>query len=203
MLINIDSENKLVLASSSPRRKELLKSIKVPFVVVPAEIDELARDGEEPEAHVQRLAHEKASEISKKYRDSWVLGADTIVVIDGRILGKPHDRAEAVKMLSILSGRTHIVFTGYAIINSCYPEMKIVSYARSEVFIRTLSKAEIQGYVLTGEPMDKAGAYAIQDVGAAIVERVYGSYTNVVGLPLCEVARDFKKLGIFDFLGVD
>jgi len=203
MLINIDSENKLVLASSSPRRKELLKSIRVPFVVVPAEIDELARDGEEPEAHVQRLAHEKASEISKKYRDSWVLGADTIVVIDGRILGKPHDGAEAVKMLSILSGRTHIVFTGYAIINSCYPEMKIVSYARSEVFIRTLSKEEIQGYVLTGEPMDKAGAYAIQDVGAAIVERVYGSYTNVVGLPLCEVARDLKKLGIFDFLGVD
>ncbi len=202
MLTNIDSKNRLILASASPRRKELLKSIRIPFIVAPAEIDELVQDGEEPEAHVQRLAYEKAFEISRKYQDSWVLGADTIVVIDGRILGKPSDETEAVKMLSILSGRTHVVFTGYAIINSCYPDMKTVAYARSEVFIRTLSKAEIQGYVLTGEPMDKAGAYAIQGVGAAIVEKVYGSYTNVVGLPLCEVARDFKKLGIFDFLGV-
>ena len=202
MLTNIDSKNKLILASASPRRKELLKSIRIPFIVAPAEIDELVQDGEEPEAHVQRLAHEKAFEISKKYQDSWVLGADTIVVIDGRILGKPSDETEAVEMLSILSGRTHVVFTGYAIINLCYPDMKTVAYTRSEVFIRTLSKAEIQGYVLTGEPMDKAGAYAIQDVGAAIVERIYGSYTNVVGLPLCEVTRDFKKLGIFDFLGV-
>jgi septum formation protein len=202
MLSNIGSKNNLILASASPRRKELLKSIRVPFIVVPAEIDELLKDGEDPEAHVQRLAHEKAFEISKKYRQSWVLGADTIVVIDGRILGKPSDEAEAVEMLSILSGRTHIVFTGYAIVNSGYPEMKIVACARSEVFIRTLSKAEIQSYVLTGEPMDKAGAYAIQGVGAAIVERIYGSYTNVVGLPLCEVARDLKKRGIFDFLGV-
>jgi septum formation protein len=202
MLTNIDSKNKLILASASPRRKELLKSIRIPFIVAPAEIDELAQDGEEPEAHVQRLAHEKAFEISKKYQDSWVLGADTIVVIDGRILGKPSDETEAVKMLSILSGRTHAVFTGYAIINLCCPDMKTVAYARSEVFIRTLSKAEIQAYVLTEEPMDKAGAYAIQGVGAAIVERIYGSYTNVVGLPLCEVTRDFKKLGIFDFLGV-
>jgi len=202
MLTNIDSKNRLILASASPRRKELLKSIRIPFIVAPAEIDEMVQDGEEPKAHVQRLAYEKAFEISRKYQDSWVLGADTIVVIDGRILGKPGDETEAMKMLSILSGRSHIVFTGYAIINSSYPGMKIVAYARSEVIIRTLSKTEIQGYVLTGEPMDKAGAYAIQGVGAAIVEKVYGSYTNVVGLPLCEVARDFKTLGIFDFLGV-
>lgn len=195
--------NSLILASASPRRKELLASIGIPFVVEPSEIDELLQDGESPEVHVQRLADEKASDVAKKYPGSWILGADTIVVIDDRILGKPADVSEAVRMLSTLSGRTHVVFTGYAILNTLFPESRIIAYAKSEVFIRSLSQEEIIGYVRTGEPMDKAGAYAIQGVGSAIVEKVNGSYTNVVGLPLCEVARDFKKLGIFDFLGVD
>ncbi len=202
MRISCDSKNRLILASASPRRKELLESIKVPFIVSPSEIDELLQDGETPEAHAQRLAEEKAADVSRIYPGSWILGADTIVVIDARILGKPSDQAEAISMLSTLSGRTHIVFTGYAILNSGFPEMKTVAYARSEVFIRALSQEEIAAYVRTLEPMDKAGAYAIQGVGAAVVERVCGSYTNVVGLPLCEVTRDLKKLGVFDFLGV-
>jgi septum formation protein len=201
--MNHDPKNKLILASASPRRKELLGSIGIPFVVEPSEIEELLQDEESPEVHVQRLADEKASDVAHKYPESWVLGADTIVVIDDRILGKPVNVAEAIRMLSTLSGRAHEVFTGYAILNSRFPELKIVAYAQSEVFIRALSQEEIICYVRTGEPLDKAGAYAIQGVGAAIVEKVYGSYTNVVGLPLCEVARDFKKLGIFDFLGVE
>ncbi|MGA8832358.1 MAG: Maf family protein [Desulfomonilaceae bacterium] len=202
MPINYDIPKRLVLASASPRRKELLESIKVPFIVAPSDVDELPRDGETPEIQVQRLAEEKATDVSKRYPASWILGADTIVVIDGLVLGKPDSEAEALRMLSTLAGRTHVVFTGYAILNSRFPEMKLVSSARSEVFIRGLSQEEIAAYVQTREPMDKAGAYAIQGVGAAIVEKVWGSYTNVVGLPLCEVTRDLKKLGVFDFLGV-
>lgn len=202
MPINYDIQKRLVLASASPRRKELLESIKIPFIVAPSDVDELPRDGEPPEVQAQRLAEEKATDVSKRYSASWILGADTIVVIDGLVLGKPDSEAEAVKMLSTLAGRTHVVFTGYAILNSRFPEMKLVSCARSEVFIRGLSQEEIAAYVQTREPMDKAGAYAIQGVGAAIVEKVWGSYTNVVGLPLCEVTRDLKKLGVFDFLGV-
>ena len=202
MLSNIGSKNNLILASASPRRKELLESIGVPFAVIPSGVDEIARDGETSEIHAQRLAEEKAVDVSRQYPGLWILGADTIVVIDDQILGKPSDEADALKMLSTLAGRTHVVFTGYAILNSMYPDMKTVSCARSEVFIRELSYGEIAAYIRTREPMDKAGAYAIQGVGSAIVERVCGSYTNVVGLPLCEVTRDLKKLGVFDFLGV-
>ncbi|MFH0960515.1 MAG: Maf family protein [Pseudomonadota bacterium] len=200
MKINQGSNNKIILASASPRRKELLEAIGIEFVVRPSQVEEFMYPEESPERQVQRLAAEKAADIAKKYAGSWVLGADTIVVIDGRILGKPSDRAEAESMLSTLSGRTHNVFTGYSIMNLSFPGSNIVGFSRSEVMIRKLSHDEIQGYVDTGEPMDKAGAYAIQGVGAAIVEKVCGSYTNVVGLPLCEVARDLKKLGIFDFL---
>jgi septum formation protein len=193
----------LILASASPRRHDLLSRIGLRFVVVPADIDESRFNGEPPHEHVRRLAVAKARAVSHLYLDLWVLGADTIVVIDGRILGKPADRAEAEAMLSALSCRTHEVFTGYAILNSAFPSRERAGVVRSEVFIRGLVPDEIAGYVDTGEPMDKAGAYAIQGVGSAIVERVSGSYTNVVGLPLCEVARDLKELGIFDFLGTD
>ncbi|MGC8604387.1 MAG: Maf family protein [Desulfomonilaceae bacterium] len=202
MLTNFDAEKRLILASASPRRKELLESINVPFIVAPSEIEERPCDGETPQAYAQRLAEEKASDVARKYPGTWVLGADTIVVIDDQVLGKPSSVAEASQMLSTLAGRTHVVFTGYTIMNSLAPEMKVVSCARSEVFIRPLSQEEIAAYIRTCEPMDKAGAYAIQGVGAAIVEKVFGSYTNVVGLPLCEVTREFKRLGIFDFLGV-
>ncbi len=202
MIINQDTNHRIILASASPRRKELLEAIGVQFIVRPSEVEELMDPDEIPEDQVQRLAFEKASDVAKRYPESWVLGADTIVVIDGRILGKPSDRTEAKYMLSTLSGKTHTVFTGYAILNLSFPGSNIIGFSRSEVLIRQLTRDEIKGYVDTGEPMDKAGAYAIQGVGAAIVEKVYGSYTNVVGLPLCEVGRDFKKLGIFDFLGV-
>jgi septum formation protein len=190
----------LILASSSPRRHDLLSSINLRFLVIPSSIKEEHKNGELPEDHVCRLAYEKAIDIAKRYTDTWILGADTIVVIDSNILGKPRNQLDAERMLGMLTSRNHTVYTGYALINLRLPDRKRIRWVRSEVYIRDMSKTEISGYVRTGEPMDKAGAYAIQGIGAGIVERVSGSYTNVVGLPLCELTRDLKDLGIFDFL---
>ncbi len=191
----------LILGSSSPRRKELLSALGIRFVVIPSSVDERLLSGETPEMHVQRLALDKAQEVAAMVPGQWVLGADTIVVIDGQILGKPHDKKEAKEMLSSLSHRTHTVFTGYALVNHLYPTKNRVRHVCSRVRMRALSPDEIAAYVNTGEPMDKAGAYAIQGIGSAIVAEVTGSYTNVVGLPLCEVAQDLQELAIFDFLG--
>ncbi len=190
----------LILASASPRRRDLLAGLRVRFHVVPSSVSEALLAGETPQAHVSRLALAKATDVSERILDLWVLGADTIVLIDGKILGKPRDQDEARTMLAMLAGRTHEVFTGYAIVHARFAELKRVRHAVSQVHIRDLSEQEIAEYVDTGEPMDKAGAYAIQGVGSGIVQSVSGSYTNVVGLPLCEVARDLKELGIFDFL---
>lgn len=189
----------LILASSSPRRKDLLARLGIQFRIVPAEVEEESLNGELPHEQVSRLAHAKAKEISDRFPDSWVLGADTIVVVDGRVLGKPRDREEARSMLDTLAGRTHEVYTGYALMNAA-AGVSLVRWVRSLVTIRSLSPDEIEGYVDTGEPMDKAGSYAVQGIGSGIVESIGGSYTNVVGLPLCEVARDLQQLGIFDFL---
>jgi len=191
----------LILGSSSPRRKELLNALGIRFMVIPSSVDEQLLSGETPEAHVQRLALAKARQVAGTVPGQWVLGADTIVVIDGQILGKPHHTKEAEEMLKMLSQRTHTVFTGYALVNQHHPEKERVRHVCSRVHIRELSTDEIEAYVKTGEPMDKAGAYAIQGIGSAIVAHVTGSYTNVVGLPLCEVAQDLQELAIFNFLG--
>ncbi|MBM3299238.1 MAG: septum formation protein Maf [Deltaproteobacteria bacterium] len=193
----------LVLASASPRRSVLLGRLGIRFEIVPSTVEEIGLNGEAPEAQVQRLALSRAHQVSQWYPDMWVLGADTIVVIDGMILGKPSDEENAKAMLATIAGRTHDVYTGYALINATLPEAQRVRYLKSGVKIRELSPEQIEGYVRTGEPMDKAGAYAVQGIGSGIVESISGSYTNVVGLPLCEVARDLKDLGIFDFLKPD
>jgi septum formation protein len=194
------SDTDLVLGSASPRRHDLLRSVGIRFRAVTSQVEETLLNGEEPSEHVSRLALAKAREVSGRVPGAWVLGADTIVVIDDRILGKPADVDEAKKMLTTLQSRTHVVFTGYAIINSRYPDKTRVRFVRSEVHIRGLNDAEIEGYIRTGEPMDKAGAYAIQGIGSGIVQEISGSYTNVVGLPLCEVIKDLKELGIVDVL---
>lgn len=198
-----EAKTDLILASASPRRQDLLQALGLRFRVIPSEVDERRINRETPETHVRRLARAKAAEVSKRFPDQWVIGADTVVVIDEKILGKPDDPDEALQMLAKLASRTHLVFTGYAILNSRFPDDERVGSVRSEVHIRELTRNEIAGYVKTGEPMDKAGAYAIQGIGSAIVERICGSYTNVVGLPLCEVTRHLKDLGIFDFLTGD
>jgi septum formation protein len=194
------SDTDLVLGSASPRRHDLLRSVGIRFRAVTSQVEETLLNGEEPSEHVSRLALAKAREVSGRVPGAWVLGADTIVVIDGRILGKPADVDEAKRMLTTLQSRTHVVFTGYAIVNSRYPDKTRVRFVRSEVHIRELNEREIEGYIRTGEPMDKAGAYAIQGIGSGIVQEISGSYTNVVGLPLCEVIKDLKELGIVDVL---
>jgi septum formation protein len=193
----------LILASASPRRKDLLTDLGVRFQVLPSSVEETPLEGETPAAQVRRLAEAKARDVARTVSGSWVLGADTIVVIDGEILGKPETIEDAVRMLSTLANRIHTVYTGYALVDPTPPHHARVRHVSSSVHIRALTREEIEAYVGSGEPMDKAGAYAIQGIGAAIVQAVTGSYTNVVGLPLCEVAQDLKELGIFDFLKVN
>ena len=183
----------LILASASPRRQELLKSAGVALRVVPSNADERFSRGEEPEEHVRRLAREKAREVAKQFPDRWVLAADTVVVIDGRVLGKPKDPKDAGRMLRLLSGRQHRVITGYCLLQSAGRKGK-EGHVTTRVFFKPLTPAEIRWYISTREPFDKAGGYAIQGRGAFMVKRIVGSYTNVVGLPLCEVLDALKEI---------
>lgn len=186
--------SRIVLASASPRRLELLASAGVQFDVFASDIPEEAIPGEAPADFAVRLAKDKAVATAARVEGRWFIGADTIVVCDGEIMGKPADGADAVRMLKKLSGVPHEVITGYAI----YDRERDGILAKpvvTKVFFKALRDEEISTYVATGCPMDKAGAYAIQGGAAYMVERIDGSYTNVVGLPLCEVVEDLRTLG--------
>ena len=189
------NQPRLILASASPRRQELLALIGLQFQVLPSRVDESILPGESPSDQVQRLAKTKALQIAIQHPEVWVLAADTIVVQDGLIMGKPDNPEEAAQMLTRLSGRIHEVFTGCCLINRKI-EVCHLDYALTEVEFRDLSPREIESYIATGEPLDKAGAYAIQERGASMVKGIKGSYTNVVGLPVCEVIEDLLRLGI-------
>lgn len=181
-----DPTPQIILASKSPRRKYLLKQAGLSFAVMPSRFDERSVTAEEPEMLVTILAEKKAQEIAQRYSESWVIGADTIVMIHGEVLGKPASREEARAMLLRLSGQTHQVYTGYAI--RCESKKKFFATAvKTDVQFKKLSNIEIAWYIQTDEPFDKAGAYAIQGLGTFLVKNIYGSYTNVVGLPVCEV----------------
>lgn len=171
----------LILASGSPRRRELLAALGRPFTVVVPEIDETPRPGEKPRAFAERMAEEKAAAVEG---DGIVVAADTIVVLEGKILGKPVDATDARKMLRAFSGLAHEVVTGVCVKGRNHATVFSVG---TEVVFRTLEEAEIEAYVATGEPMDKAGAYAVQGGAAHMVRAINGSYTNVVGLPICEL----------------
>ena len=177
----MSSSPKLVLASGSPRRRELLDGLGLIFEVRPVEVDETAQEGEDPATYVERLARVKAT--AEARAGEVVLAADTTVVLEGELLGKPTDPEEACTMLRRLAGREHTVVTGVAAYDAAAQRLEAGS-ARTRVRIAALSEAEIDWYVATGEPLDKAGAYAIQGLGALFVEAVEGNYTNVVGLPL-------------------
>lgn len=188
---------KLILASASPRRKELLQLITNEFSVCPAEADETLTQGISIENQIKELAYRKAKAVLDIYEDSIVIGSDTMVVIDSKPLGKPQDRENAIQMLEMLSGRTHEVITGVAVISN---EKSIIDYRTTKVKFRNLTKKEIERYVSTGEPMDKAGAYGIQGLGAVLVEGIEGDYFSVVGLPvslvytmLCEFDCDISR----------
>lgn len=184
----------LVLASASPRRAELLRSIGVEFDAAPADIDEAVRAGESPSDYVGRLALEKARHAARHAPGRFVLGADTTVVVDGAILGKPAGRDEAVAMLRQLAGRRHEVLTGMCLLGPDGSARQAV--ATTGVSFSPLSDADIDAYVATGEPLDKAGAYAIQGGASRFVTRVDGSYSNVVGLPLEVVSAWCREAGI-------
>jgi len=185
---------RVILASASPRRAEILARVAYPFAIVPAEIDESRLPGETPEVHVRRLAREKAARVSRAHPDAWVLGADTIVAQDQEIFGKPVDDADAARMLARLSAAPHRVLTGLAWARGGEPVADAIS--RSDVRFRTLADREIADYVAGGEPRDKAGAYAIQGGAARFVASVSGSVTGVIGLPLEEVTELGARLGV-------
>ena len=179
---------KLILASGSPQRANLLRSAGLSFEIVVPNIDEAPLPSEAPDTFVMRTAREKAESIPAS--DAVILAADTAVVDGDRILGKPTDAADAAAMLCSLSGRTHEVMTGVCL---RFPERTVCFHIETRVTFRELSDVEIADYVASGEPMDKAGAYAIQGGAAKMVRRVEGSYSNVVGLPLCEVIEELEK----------
>ncbi|MDD1506883.1 Maf family protein [Pseudomonas sp. CNPSo 3701] len=186
----------LYLASASPRRRELLAQIGVPFTTHVVPIDETAQPGEAPAAYVERLAQAKAQAALATLadrRDAVVLGSDTAVVLDGRILGKPVDREDALATLAALSGREHQVLTAVALVSDSRAEARVVT---STVCFKPLDRKQIEAYWATGEPRDKAGSYGIQGLAAVFVSQMQGSYSAVVGLPLCETAELLAQFAI-------
>ncbi|MBD9396348.1 Maf family protein [Pseudomonas sp. PDM11] len=185
----------LYLASASPRRRELLAQIGVPFTTHVVPIDEAAQPGEAPAAYVERLARAKAHAAldTLNDRDAVVLGSDTAVVLDGRILGKPVDREDALATLAALSGREHQVLTSVALVSDNRAEARVVT---STVRFKPLDRTQIEAYWATGEPRDKAGSYGIQGLAAVFVSQMQGSYSAVVGLPLCETAELLAQFAI-------
>ena len=192
----------LVLASASPRRQQLLRGAAIPFTAQPSEIDETPLAGESARVCAERLAQQKASAVAQSRPTDYVLGADTIVVVDGEILNKPQDVNDAARMLRLLSGRTHEVITGVCVVRpiatvqpSIPHELCKRASETTRVMMCEISDAEIRDYIATGEPMDKAGAYAIQGIASRWIPRIEGDYSNVVGLPIALVFRILREMG--------
>ena len=192
-VVSGDSVPRIVLASASPRRRELLRLIGVEHEVIPASVDESVQPGEAPRPHAMRLARAKAEAVARSHPDALIIGADTIVVVEGEILGKPADQAAAAAMLKRLGGRTHTVFTAVAVARNGRTESDVETV---DVTFRDLTDAEIGDYIATGEPLDKAGAYGIQGFGATIVERIEGDYFAVMGLALLRLMRLMARVGV-------
>jgi septum formation protein len=183
----------VILASQSPRRRELLTLVGIPHTVRPADIDERYLAGEVPSAHAERLAREKAAVIARDDTEAVVIGSDTIVVVDGEVLGKPRDETHAAEMLSRLSGRSHVVMTAVAV---TWRGVERSAVEEVGVTFHPIDAETIRAYIATREPMDKAGAYGIQGYGATIVQRVDGDYFAVMGLPLQRLVRLMAELGL-------
>ena len=194
--MKIPNENSLlILASKSPRRRYLLEQAGLKFSVIPSDIDEGKIPLSSPETYVRILSEVKAENISQKFPEKWVIGADTIVLKNGDILGKPESIDDARTMLKKLSGQSHQVLTGYAIVCKA-KNKKFSETVKTDVLFKQLTDEEIEWYIHTNEPFGKAGSYAIQGIGSFLVKSIKGSYTNVVGLPVCEVIEFLIKEGI-------
>ncbi len=190
---------KLILASGSPRRQELLRQIGLTdFTVHPADVDERIDPGMTPAQAVVALATQKAQAGAKDFPEDLVLAADTVVALDGVILGKPKSEAQAIQMLQSLSGRSHLVYTGFALARGGRIE---TGYEETAVHFRPLTQGEIAAYVATGEPTDKAGSYGIQGLGAVFITGIDGDYFNVMGLPVCRVAQALRGFGLTPWKG--
>ncbi len=188
---------KIILASESPRRRELLGGLGLKFEIVVSGIEENQVKGETPKEHALRLARDKALAVSRQKPEAVVIGADTVVVIDGELLGKPEDAGQARRMLQKLSGRTHEVITGFSLAQG---EGVLANKAvSSRVLFKKISEEELGWYIQTAEPYDKAGSYAVQGAGAFFIREIRGSYTNVIGLPLSEVVGELRRIGAFQF----
>jgi septum formation protein len=192
VMVNDIQQKKLILASQSPRRKYLLEQAGLIFEVVPSHFNEARVALGDPAIYVDTLARAKAEEVSKQFPDHWIIGADTIVLIDDMVLGKPTSPSSARAMLKRLSGHTHQVYTGFALFCS-HLGKRISDVVCTDVTFKQLSDNEIEWYTRTQEPFDKAGAYAIQGLGTFLVKHINGSYTNVVGLPVCEIIEILIK----------
>ncbi len=193
LIADLLTELPLVLASSSPRRRNILEGLDLEFEIDFPGTEENIDPGEAPEDLVVRLAALKAADVARRHTKGTVLGADTIVIIDGKTLGKPSDPADAGRMLRSISGRWHEVLTGLAVVR-CSDGETVRGFERTRVLVRELTDSEIESYVAGGEPLDKAGSYGIQECGAALVSRVDGCFYNVVGLPVVRLSVLLKEL---------
>lgn len=185
----------LILASRSPRRKQLLNQIGLTFTVHPSEIEEILSIGLNPLQQVEELSRQKAEEVSKKFQNAIILAADTMVVAENEMLGKPQDAKEATKMLQKLSGKVHSIVTGFTLIDTDTKQV-VTNSTETKVWFRKLTNEEISAYLEKDKPFDKAGAYAIQEVAAVFVEKTEGDYLGAIGLPVFLVAKELKKFGM-------
>lgn len=185
----------IILASGSPRRKELLEKIGLKFRAVESNFKEYVDLKLKPHELVKKLCLEKAKAVFKKYKNCIIIAADTIIVCENRILGKPKNKKDAKRMLSLLSNKTHLVITGFTIIDGSL-DKAITESSETKVFVRKISPSEIDSYVKTKEPLGKAGGYAIQGLGSVFIQKVEGDFFNAVGLPIYALARILKKLGV-------
>jgi septum formation protein len=195
----IDAAHPLVLGSGSPRRREIVSALGLPFQIVAADIDESVLPNESPLVYLERIVEQKLSGVRARLGatpHSAILVADTSVVVDGDVLGKPTDVADAVRLFSRIAGRAHSVYTRYGIGRAGDAGVSVARTVATEVHVRAAAPDEIQAYAATGEGLDKAGAYAAQGIGSFFIEKVVGSYSNVVGLPACEVLADLRELGL-------
>jgi len=185
----------IILASSSPRRKEILKKAGVKFKVVKSSFEEYVDPKLTPHELAKKLSLEKAKAVYRNYKDSIIIAADTIVACDGKILGKPRDEKEAFEMLAFLSNKSHLIITSFTIISSDLKK-PITKSEQTKVYMRKIAKKEIESYIKTGEPIDKAGAYAIQGIAKKFIKKVKGDFSNAVGLPIYAISQELKKLGV-------
>ena len=186
---------RIILASASPRRRQLLEQIGLEFEVEPSDYAEDLQTKLQPHELAKELSLKKAQAVAKRYEDAVIIAADTLIVLEDGIMGKPHTEAEAKEILAALNGRPHSVITGFTLLDT-KENKRLSKSVETTVYVKRLSPAEIDAYVGTGEPLDKAGAYGIQGLGAVIVERIEGDYFNVIGLPLCALAEGLKSFGV-------